>query len=208
MKYPTETRLFQNHLQLKVPIFDLVKPIYEKTLLEHPTTPPPHWTKIWDASIALSEYLLDHFEHVKNKNVLEVGAGIGLPSFSIASNVKTITITDYSSEAIELVNENIRNLQLQNTFASLLDWQKPVEKIDCEVVLMSDINYDASEFTALVSFINSYLEKNCTIILSTPNRIISSPFIQQFNSFIKESHTVTIQNNHLTTEIGIFILQN
>jgi hypothetical protein len=72
---------------------------------------------------------------------------------------------------------------------------------------MSDINYDASEFTALVSFINTYLEKNCTIILSTPNRIISSPFIQQFNSFIKESQTLKIQSNQLATEIGIFILQ-
>jgi predicted nicotinamide N-methyase len=190
-----------------VPIFDLVKPIYEKTLLQDPTTPPPHWTKIWDASISLSEYLLDHLELIKNKNVLEVGAGIGLPSFSIASHAKTITITDYSSEAIALANENIHDLQLQNAFASLLDWQATFQKINCDVILMSDINYDAAEFTALITFMNAYLENNCTIIIATPNRIISSPFIQHFNSFIKQSHSVHIQSNHSASEIGIFILQ-
>ena len=208
MIYPTESKTFYSHLQLNVPRFDLVKPIYEKQFLINPLYPPPHWTKIWASSIALSQYLMTHPTVVNNKTILEVGAGIGLPSFSIAHLAKNIILTDYAIDAIELMQENIKQLELENTTAQLLDWHTLDHNIECDVLLLSDINYDPTQFEALATFINSYLDRSSTVIIATPNRIISSPFIQKFATFIKELHKEYIVENNNEVEIGIFTLRH
>ena len=60
--------------------------------------------------------------------MLELGAGIGLPSLLMASEAKTIQISDYDLEAVELLQKNIKHLQLQNVRAMQLDWNTIPEK--------------------------------------------------------------------------------
>ncbi|KAM3724188.1 Protein N-terminal and lysine N-methyltransferase efm7 [Dirofilaria immitis] len=63
---------------------------------------------IWDSGIVLARYISEHPELVANRTVLELGAGLGLPSIlSSYQNAKLIHVTDRAS-TISLLEENIR----------------------------------------------------------------------------------------------------
>lgn len=63
----------------------------------------PFWAKVWPSATALSLFLQQNRDLIKNKRVLEIGAGIGLPTFSIAKHAADITITDYAEDAVILM---------------------------------------------------------------------------------------------------------
>ncbi|GMH66832.1 hypothetical protein TL16_g04521 [Triparma laevis f. inornata] len=53
-------------------------------------------SSIWSSSLALASYLITHPELISNKNVLELGSGLALPSIlSSRLNAKSVTATDY-----------------------------------------------------------------------------------------------------------------
>ena len=88
-----------------------------------PNTPFPFWAKLWPSSIALFDVLKAHPHLIQNKHVLEIGAGIGLPSLMLAPITKSIQISDHDKEAVALLQKNIQHLQIQNAEALQLDWK-------------------------------------------------------------------------------------
>lgn len=50
---------------------------------------------IWDGAIILSRWLFEHEELVKDKEVLELGAGVGLPGIVCSKFAKRTVLTDY-----------------------------------------------------------------------------------------------------------------
>jgi len=82
MLYPITLHEFPGGLQLHVPDPDKVKPLYDQLIAINPQTAFPFWARIWPSSLALTSFLQKEPHWVSSKNVLEIGAGIGLPSFS------------------------------------------------------------------------------------------------------------------------------
>jgi predicted nicotinamide N-methyase len=138
--------------------------------------------------------------------VLELGAGIGLPSLLMASEAKAIQVSDYDSEAVELLRKNIAHLQLQNVQALQMDWNDLPENIDPEVIILSDVNYDPTQFETLKKMIEKFIYQGCTIILSTPQRIMASPFVQQLESLIIERYETLVDENASSKEISTLVL--
>jgi predicted nicotinamide N-methyase len=138
--------------------------------------------------------------------VLELGAGIGLPSLLMASEAKTIQVSDYDSEAVELLRKNIAHLQLQNVQALQMDWNDLPENIDPEVIILSDVNYDPTQFETLTKLIEKFIHQGCTIILSTPQRIMASPFVLELASYIVAEYLELVDENGVTKEISILVL--
>jgi predicted nicotinamide N-methyase len=141
---------------------------------------------------------------IESKQVLELGAGIGLPSFSIANKVAHLVISDYDNNAINLLQKNIRLLNLQNVEAICLDWNNFPTEVQTEVLLLSDINYAPDQFSTLLSLIQRFILKGTTIIFSTPQRIISSPFITALEPFIKRTVFQSVLHGQQT--VGIYLL--
>jgi predicted nicotinamide N-methyase len=150
--------------------------------------------------------LQKHPSLIRDKTVLELGAGIGLPSLLMASEAKTIQISDYDSEAVELLRKNIAHLQLQNVQAMQLDWNTIPEHITAEVVILSDVNYDPTQFETLTKLIEKFIHQGCTIILSTPQRIMASPFVLELASYIVAEYLELVDENGVTKEISILVL--
>lgn len=206
MQYPTELTQISADKTIYIPAYDAVKAIYADLLNLDPATPFPYWAKLWPSSIALLEVFRGHPHLIQNKHVLEIGAGIGLPSLMMADVAKSIQISDYDKEAVTLLQKNIEHLQLENVEAIQLDWNAIPENLQPEVLILSDVNYDPTQFTNLTKLIEKFIHQDCTVILSTPQRIMASPFVQKLELYIKERHDRLIDENGLPKEISILVL--
>jgi predicted nicotinamide N-methyase len=206
MQYPTQLTQISADKTIYVPLYDQVKDIYASMLKLDPNTPFPFWAKLWPSSIALLDVLKAHPHLIQNKQVLEIGAGVGLPSLMMADIVKSIQISDYDKEAVALLQKNIEHLQIQNAEALQLDWNAIPENIQPDVVLLSDVNYDPAQFDALIHLIDKFLTQGSSIILSTPQRIMASPFVQKLEASIIERHEAMVDENGIQKEISILVL--
>ena len=105
MLYPIQLTQISAEKAIYIPIYEQVKDIYASLLQLDPTTPFPFWAKLWPSSIAMLEALKAHPHLIQNKHVLEIGAGIGLPSLMMAPITKSIRIIDYDKEAVALLKK-------------------------------------------------------------------------------------------------------
>jgi len=207
MKYPNTLTHFQNGLSLYIPIEKEVKLIYEELVTVNNDTPFPFWAKLWPASIALTDFLLSNHKWVENKKVLEIGAGIGLPSFSIASIASEIIISDHANDAVALMQKNIEHLNLKNTKAACLDWNHFPEEIKADTILLSDVNYAPEQFDSLIKLLTRFLNNGSTLILTTPHRIMGIPFIEKLKQFIQhQSNNQVIEKNQIT-DISVYVFE-
>lgn len=207
MFYPDQPTRINEVLQLFVPDPEQVRKLYEEALLQDPETSFPYWARIWPSARALTSFLLSEPDYVVGKDVLELGAGIGLPSFAIASLAANIHITDHAPEAVELLHKNIESLQLTNITASLMDWNDLPSDTFPEVLLLSDVNYAPAAFERLQKAIERMLQLGTTVILATPQRIMAVPFLNALQSFIKQSGVYTISENGEEVAVSVFVLR-
>jgi predicted nicotinamide N-methyase len=206
MQYPVQLTQIGAEKAIYIPAYEAVKTIYADLLALDPATPFPYWAKVWPSAIALHNVLQKHPSLIRDKTVLELGAGIGLPALMIADITKSIIIIDYNSEAVELLQKNIAHLQLQNAQAIQLDWNNVPENMKAEVMILSDVNYDPTQFETLTKLIEKFIHQGCTIILSTPQRIMASPFVLALSEFIIAEYLEMVDENGVTKEISILVL--
>ena len=208
MHYPDKLIEIQDGLTLYIPDPERVKCTYEELLGQDQSTPFPFWAKIWPSAIALTSFLQREPDWIKNKTVLELGAGIGLPSFVMAHYAKTMIISDHAVEAVALMNKNIQHLQLNHTKAICLDWNHFPDDVTAETILLSDINYAPDQFEPLLQLIRKFIDKGSVIILSTPQRINITPFAESLQPYIKRSVLKTEKYGNEVADIRLLILSN
>jgi methyltransferase-like protein 23 len=206
MQYPIQLTQISAEKAIYIPDYEQVKEIYTSLLNLDPNTPFPFWAKLWPSSIALLDVLKAHPHLIQNKHVLEIGAGICLPSLMMADIARSVQISDYDKEAVALIQKNIEYLQLQNAEALQLDWNNVPENLKVDVVLLSDVNYDPAQFDTLITLIEKFIHQGSTIILSTPQRIMASPFVQKLESYIQARYEALVDENGVNQEISILVL--
>ncbi len=103
MRYPENLMNVWDELELFVPDQELVQPVYKKMQAQNPATPFPFWAKIWPSAYALVSFLKEEPQWTAGKNILELGAGIGLPSLALAPQAKSVIISDHAPEAVRLM---------------------------------------------------------------------------------------------------------
>ncbi len=166
---------------------------FTKQLQQDPSTPAPYWAQVWPSAYALCEFIASQPHWVQNKKVLELAAGLGLPSLLTAQLATKVTCSDYVPEEVELMQRSIHENKLQNVNSRLIDWNYLPNDLSIDVLLLSDINYEPKAFETLFNIIISFLEKGTTIILSTPQRLMAKPFIDRLLPYSKlwEEQTIT-----------------
>ena len=137
----------------------------------------PYWSKVWPAAVALSEFILRHPQYTQSKKVLELAAGLGLPSIVAAFNASAVISSDYLPEPVDCIRRSALHNGLKNLTASLLNWHLLPEDLQADVVLLSDINYDPGAFEVQHQVVNHFLQKGATLLLSTPQRLMAKEFI-------------------------------
>mmetsp|Transcript_33315 Transcript_33315/g.60023 ORF Transcript_33315/g.60023 Transcript_33315/m.60023 type:complete len:517 (+) Transcript_33315:98-1648(+) len=122
---------------------------------------------IWCASLVMSRWLASHsmVQRMKNKTLLELGAGCGIPALTCAiyGQPKSVTITDLNPETIDNIRYNIElNKSDHATTASSIDWGDestyPSDKLD--YVICSDCIYQKDIVPLLKKVVTGLLDPN------------------------------------------------
>ena len=133
-------------------------------------------SRIWDAALVLSKFLetnLATSDGWHTRTVIELGAGLGVPSLSAAIlRAKRVVATDMK-ENIALLNENIRlNFDDRNTSeieAQELSWgdaaNSPLAEVHWDIILCSDLLYSLESISMLIGAIRA-LSKKGTVVYS------------------------------------------
>ncbi|KAK6057706.1 hypothetical protein COOONC_04738, partial [Cooperia oncophora] len=161
---------------------------------------------LWDSAIVLSEYLNTHVELVRDRRVLELGAGVGLPSIIAAKlSASKVLATDQPS-AISLLRENlIANLREEEMTAAStvpLDWTAlPEEPLSADIILGADLVYNAEVFEALREVMEKFITPSNSMLMASKIRY---PKDKLFFETLRDDFDVTQVHYNDATDVVLF----
>ena len=131
---------------------------------------------VWQSSITLSNYLLYNPQIVRGKNVIELGAGSGLPSLvTNLLSTESVVCTDYPEQSILL---NLKRNLSQNFVADACTsfdirgwkWGEHILRKNSlssfDIILMADTLWIEREHHNLIKSLKDCCSKSSTIICS------------------------------------------
>lgn len=167
----------------------------------------PYWAKIWPAAHALCSFLLQHPHWITGKDIIEPAAGLALPSLLAASFARRVQCSDIAPEAVWVVQQSIRENALQNISCITCHWNQLQPSPDNEVLLLSDINYEAAHFEDLFILLKKYLDNHTSIILSTPQRLMAKPFIEKLLPYCSQQQEIAVGPPEQAVYTTVLVLQ-
>lgn len=194
-------------IDLFVPNAQEVQESYFQQKQVQAQVPFPHWTKLWPSALAMADFIYQHPELVQHKNVLELAAGLGLPSFVAARFATAVCCSDYLEEAVATMAHTAQHLQLSNVTSRLLNWNHLPADLTPDVLLLSDINYDPHQFNQLYQVLHRFLQQGVFMLLTTPQRLMAKPFIEKLLPFCQAQHELNINQQQQYTPVSLLVLK-
>jgi predicted nicotinamide N-methyase len=164
----------------------------------------PYWAKVWPASVGLCKFLETNTGYIKDKKVLELAAGLGLPGLFAAPFACHVCLSDIEPQAIVSLEKSVLLNNLNNVHCRVIDWTN-IKKIETpDIVLLSDVNYEPASFSSLLKSVEHLLNQQCTIILSSPQRLMAKEFITAVLPYCIQQDEVMVEE---LLPISIFVLR-
>ena len=153
------------HLASEVtPLWHATEATLEKTQL-----PPPYWAFAWAGGQALARYILDHPETVRDKTVLDFGAGSGLVAIAAmkagARAATAAEIDDFAAAAIGL-NAALNHVTVTVECADVIG-RHPAP---WDAVLVGDMCYERPLAERLTAWLRALARDGVTVLLGDPGR--------------------------------------
>lgn len=127
----------------------------------------PFWIKLWDSALILS-YLLSSLpeDNKQEKSVLELGAGLGAPGLAAASVGFNVTLSDYEDIILDFERVSAAASGLKNVDVKFLDWLKPSELKQFDILAGAEIVYKEEFFEPLLHIFKTCLKPGGAIYLA------------------------------------------
>jgi predicted nicotinamide N-methyase len=136
----------------------------------------PYWAELWPSGLALADYVgaLD----LRGRRVLELGAGLGLPSLSAALRGAEALATDWAEDAVALLEANAARNGIALR-AEVARWDEP-ERFGTgwDLVLAADVLYEQRNADQLLELLPRL--EAAEILLAEPGRPFSRDFLAQW----------------------------
>src|SRR5437764_5727180 len=132
----------------------------------------PYWAELWPSGVALAEVVagLD----VRGVRVLELGAGLGLPSLAAALGGAEVLATDWAEDAVALLRANAARNGIALR-AEVARWDEPDRfEAGWDLVLAADVLYEARNAEQLLALLPRLQARE--IVVAEPGR----PFAKEF----------------------------
>ena len=208
--YPLQLKTYRlagQSVSLFVPELERVQQVYQNTKSNDPHTPFPYWAQVWPAALALGQFLVQEPQYLQQKRVLEIAAGLGLPSLVAAQYAQSVICTDYVPEAVAIAQQSAQHAHFTNMECRVLDWHHLPLTLEADVLLLSDVNYEPPQFEVLHKLMMRFLEKGTIIILSTPQRLMAKSFIQQLLPWCQLQQQIEVLQQLQNVPITIMVLK-
>ena len=139
----------------------------------------PYFGVMWEAGIGLSQLL--NKDMCENKRILEIGCGLGLPSFVATRFGGDVIATDFHADVpiFLKVNQEKNNIKFDY---QVMNWRNSIERTSAslgqfDLVLGSDILYESQHAMEVAKALIAFLKPGGKIILSDPGRSYVQKFI-------------------------------
>jgi predicted nicotinamide N-methyase len=191
-------------VQAYIPSLKWVEEEYDN---EQQDTPAPYWAQVWPAAKALCKVIAAEPELIKDKTVLEIAAGLGLPSLLAAQFAKKVIATDYVDNAIELMKRSAEYNELNNMQCLVMDWNDMDKELKPDVVLLSDVNYDPIHFDTLYLLLSGFIQNGTIVLLSTPQRLVAKSFMDRLEQWCSRKYTIEVKHKDETIFTSVWLLR-
>jgi predicted nicotinamide N-methyase len=137
----------------------------------------PYWAELWPSGIALAQVVTGL--ELRGKRVLELGAGLGIPSLAAALGGGDVLATDWADDAVELlrVNAERNGLRLR---AERIRWDEPeplLREAPWDLVLGADLLYEARNADQLLELLPRL---GGEVLLADPGRPFAKAFLARW----------------------------
>ena len=134
----------------------------------------PYWADLWPSARALTRHLLEH--PPRERRILELGAGLSLPSLALRSLGLEPLATDYYGEALRFAEVNAVRNGLAPLRTALLDWRHPPAGESWDLVLAADVLYESRNAQALATLVPRIVADGGRMLLADPGRVYIGEF--------------------------------
>lgn len=170
---------------LYVPDPELVRRKYDESVAQGKAIRFPYWAHLWPSAMAMCTFMAENPELIRDRRVLELAGGLGLPSLFVATVASYVCCSDHSAEAVELVRQSADRSDFKQLKTEVIDWNHLPDDLPYDVVLMSDVNYDSKDLPGLKALFEKLLAAGLTILLSTPERIVAADLLNELMPFVR-----------------------
>ncbi|WP_239025036.1 class I SAM-dependent methyltransferase [Rhodoligotrophos defluvii] len=131
--------------------------------------PPPFWAFAWAGGQALARYILDNPVLVRDKRVLDFGAGSGIVAIAAAmagaAAVTAAEIDGYAEIAIRL-NARANGVDVTTDARDLLS----LAREPYQVVLAGDVCYERPMAERVIAWLDGYAAEGAVVLIGDPGR--------------------------------------
>ena len=132
----------------------------------------PYWAELWESSTAIGMMIAKDPAAVRDKNVIDLGCGMGLAGTVAAMLGAQVLFADIETECLAFARLNgLRYEQSPGaTEVKKVDWQKDDLGRRFDVILGADVLYDKTQWPFLEPFFRKHLAPGGRILLGEPGR--------------------------------------
>lgn len=134
----------------------------------------PYWADLWPSARGLTRHLLEN--PPRERRILELGAGLSLPSLALRGLGLDPLATDYYDDALRFARVNAVRNGLATLRTALLDWRHPPPGETWELVLAADVLYESRNAQALAALLPRILADGGRMLLADPGRVYIGEF--------------------------------
>jgi predicted nicotinamide N-methyase len=137
----------------------------------------PYWAELWPSGVALAQVVagLD----LIGRRVVELGAGLGLPSLAAALVGADVLATDWAEDAVELLRENAARNELRLR-VERVRWDEPgplLAGAPWDLVLGADLLYERRNADQLLELLPRLGDET---LLAEPGRPFATSFLSHW----------------------------
>jgi predicted nicotinamide N-methyase len=135
----------------------------------------PYWAELWASGVALAKVVsgLD----LRDRRVLELGAGLGLPSLAAALRGASVLATDWADDAVALLRANAKRNSIKLR-VKRVRWDDPeplLREAPWQLVLGADLLYEERNAAQLLELLPRL---GGEIVIADPGRPFAKAFFE------------------------------
>jgi predicted nicotinamide N-methyase len=137
----------------------------------------PYWAELWPSGTALAR-VVERLE-LDGRRIVELGAGLGLPSLAAALRGADVLATDWADAAVALLHENAARNRIPLR-VERVRWDEPgplVSEAPWDLVLGADLLYEQRNADQLLRLLPAL---GGEILLAEPGRPFARAFLEHF----------------------------